>query len=99
MFGYFVRRVDKRFQLEKSMGLHSDKDGAVERLERLFSQVLIRFPCLCHASECFQVTRRLLARLFNWSFGVGWLKVRDRKAPEQLKSMWLDRCYIIGIVT
>ena len=33
-----MRRVDKRFQLERSIGLLSDKDEAVARLERLFSQ-------------------------------------------------------------
>ncbi len=42
MFGYFVRRVDNRFQLEKGLGL-LDNEGssdAVSRLERLFAQVL-----------------------------------------------------------
>ena len=39
MFGYFVRRVDKRFQLERSLGLLAGPDDAVSRLERLFSQV------------------------------------------------------------
>ena len=38
MFGYFVRRVDRRFQLERSLGmLADDKEEAVARLERLFS--------------------------------------------------------------
>ena len=38
MFGYFLRRVDKRFQLERSMGsLQLSQDDAVARLERLFS--------------------------------------------------------------
>ena len=41
MFGYFVRRVDKRFQLERSLGmLPQNQEEAVARLERLFSQVL-----------------------------------------------------------
>lgn len=40
MFGYFLRRADKRFQLSRSMGmLAEDKDDAVARLERLFSLV------------------------------------------------------------
>ncbi len=41
MFGYFVRRVDKRFQLERSLGLLNEQDtaDAVNRLERLFAQV------------------------------------------------------------
>ena len=40
MFGYFVRRVDKRFQLERSLGLlPQNQEEAVTRLERLFSQV------------------------------------------------------------
>ena len=40
MFGYFVRRVDKRFQLERSLGLlPQNQEEAVARLERLFSQV------------------------------------------------------------
>jgi hypothetical protein len=40
MFGYFVRRVDKRFQLERSLGLlEGDTSDAVQRLERLFAQV------------------------------------------------------------
>lgn len=43
MFGYFVRRVDKRFQLERSLGLLSESEtaDAVQRLERLFAQVLL----------------------------------------------------------
>ena len=41
MFGYFVRRVDKRFQLELSLGLlPQNQEEAVARLERLFSQVI-----------------------------------------------------------
>lgn len=40
MFGYFVRRVDKRFQLERSLGLlEGDNSDAVQRLERLFARV------------------------------------------------------------
>eukprot|EP01026_Neomeris_dumetosa_P009402 TRINITY_DN1317_c0_g1_i1.p1 TRINITY_DN1317_c0_g1~~TRINITY_DN1317_c0_g1_i1.p1 ORF type:complete len:309 (-),score=70.52 TRINITY_DN1317_c0_g1_i1:340-1266(-) len=44
MFGYFLRRVDRRFQLEKALGTLSlynkDKsdDDPVAKLERLFSQ-------------------------------------------------------------
>ena len=38
MFGYFVRRVDKRFQLERQLGLLQDQQAdAVARLERLFN--------------------------------------------------------------
>lgn len=38
MFGYFLRRVDKRFQLERSLGtLTEDREDAVQRLEKLFS--------------------------------------------------------------
>ena len=45
MFGYFVRRVDKRFQLERSLGmLPQNTEEAVARLERLFSQVRAHFP-------------------------------------------------------
>ena len=41
MFGYFVRRVDTRFQLEKGLGLLDEgSSDAVSRLERLFAQVL-----------------------------------------------------------
>lgn len=36
MFGYFIRRVDKRFQLEKSVGSLLDQES-VNRLERLFN--------------------------------------------------------------
>jgi hypothetical protein len=44
MFGYFVRRVDKRFQLERGLGLlEQGPSDAVSRLERLFAQV----PTLC----------------------------------------------------
>lgn len=44
LFGYFVRRVDARFQLARSMGMLSystkaGKDDAVARLEALFAQV------------------------------------------------------------
>lgn len=46
MFGYFVRRVDKRFQLERSLGmLPQNTEEAVARLERLFSQVCAHLPC------------------------------------------------------
>ena len=39
MFGYFVRRVDRRFQLESSMGmLPEQQEDPVARLERLFSE-------------------------------------------------------------
>merc|ERR1711904_17234 len=39
MFGFFLRRVDARFQLERAMGLLSDKNSdAVERLENIFGQ-------------------------------------------------------------
>jgi hypothetical protein len=38
MFGYFLRRVDKRFQLESSLGILSEPEDAVARLERLFAQ-------------------------------------------------------------
>ena len=39
MFGYFVRRVDKRFHLERSLGLLPEAaEDAVKRLERLFAQ-------------------------------------------------------------
>lgn len=36
MFGYFLSRVDQRFQLTKSLGMLPEED-AVERLERLFA--------------------------------------------------------------
>ena len=39
MFGYFLRRVDARFQLEKAMGLLNEVNSdAVERLESIFGQ-------------------------------------------------------------
>ena len=38
MFGYFIRRVDKRFQLERQLGLLDDQQAdAVARLERMFN--------------------------------------------------------------
>ena len=38
MFGYFLRRVDRRFQLDKSVGtLNASQEDAVQRLEKLFS--------------------------------------------------------------
>lgn len=38
MFGYFLRQVDARFQLEKSLGtLPPSREEAVQRLERLFA--------------------------------------------------------------
>ena len=38
MFGYFIRRVDKRFQLERQLGLRDDEQAnAVARLERMFN--------------------------------------------------------------
>ncbi len=39
MFGYFLRRVDKRFQLEKAMGTLAElPEDAVNRLNRLLAQ-------------------------------------------------------------
>ena len=41
MFGYFLRRLDSRFQLERSAGLIGEPDNkeeAISRLERLFNQ-------------------------------------------------------------
>jgi len=38
MFGYFLRRVDKRFQLDRSLGmLPESREEVVARLERLFT--------------------------------------------------------------
>lgn len=38
MFGYFVRRVDKRFQLERQLGLLEEPQAdAVARLEKMFN--------------------------------------------------------------
>ena len=40
MFGYFLRRVDTRFQLSRRMGLLAEStEDTVARLERLFAQV------------------------------------------------------------
>ncbi|KAI8106626.1 hypothetical protein M9435_001168 [Picochlorum sp. BPE23] len=40
MFGYFLRRVDSRYQLSKQVGvLPESKEDAVARLERLFASV------------------------------------------------------------
>ncbi|KAF8065452.1 UV-B-induced protein [Scenedesmus sp. PABB004] len=41
MFGYFLRRVDRRFQLEAALGVlepRASQEEAVARLERLFAQ-------------------------------------------------------------
>jgi hypothetical protein len=41
MFGYFLRRLDSRFQLERSaglLGMVDPKEDAISRLERLFNQ-------------------------------------------------------------
>ena len=39
MFGYFLRRVDARFQLERSLGtLPSSPEDSVKALERLFNR-------------------------------------------------------------
>lgn len=41
MFGYFLRRLDNRFQLERSAGLLGQPDAkeeAISRLEKLFAQ-------------------------------------------------------------
>lgn len=46
MFGYYLRRVDQRFQLAKSAGfVPEDPEDAVQRLERLFTLVCTP-PCL-----------------------------------------------------
>jgi hypothetical protein len=40
MFGYFLRRVDSRYQLSKQLGvLPESREDAVERLEKLFASV------------------------------------------------------------
>lgn len=40
MFGYYLRRVDQRFQLAQSAGfVPEDPEDAIERLERLFTLV------------------------------------------------------------
>lgn len=66
MFGYFVRRVDKRFQLAKSMGLLPEsREDTVARLERLFQQVLA--PSLSTGSD---IEGRRSTCLF--SFGQLW---------------------------
>ena len=66
MFGYFVRRVDKRFQLERSLGLlPQNQEEAVARLERLFSQVPLQAMMLRvnkttdHHSSCKMAYRSL----------------------------------------
>ena len=42
MFGYYLRRVDQRFQLAKSAGfVPEDPEDAVKKLERLFTLVCI----------------------------------------------------------
>lgn len=42
MFGYFLRRVDSRFQLAKDFGmLPDDNDQATQTLEKLFHEVFI----------------------------------------------------------
>lgn len=61
MFGYFLRRVDKRFQLEKSLGtLPIQRDEAVARLNQLFAQVgrkLNRFMCVSCAYGTLPIQR------------------------------------------
>lgn len=52
LFGYFVRRVDKRFQLERSLSKVGSPDpDAVASLERLFAQVwalsIVCRPLMC----------------------------------------------------
>lgn len=45
MFGYYLRRVDQRFQLAKSAGfVPENPEDAVQRLERLFT--LVRTPSI-----------------------------------------------------
>merc|ERR1712157_100100 len=42
MFGYFLRRVDARFQLEKSMGFLSEiNSDAIEKLEKIFNEASV----------------------------------------------------------
>jgi hypothetical protein len=74
MFGYFLRRVDKRFQLESALGLlqpPADAEEAVARLERLFAQVRAR------VGGCARVRLRLRARLSR-----GAVAVRQRSAGK-----------------
>lgn len=44
MFGYFLRKVDSRFQLERSVGVLTDIDtlDAAKKLEKLFQKVIFK---------------------------------------------------------
>jgi hypothetical protein len=55
MFGYYLRRVDQRFQLAKSAGfIPEDPEDAVQRLERLFTLVRKLAPSIqTHAAHVF----------------------------------------------
>lgn len=45
LFGYFLRRVDKRFQLERTLGtLPETRQDTVARLERLFALADAQVP-------------------------------------------------------
>mmetsp|Transcript_20304 Transcript_20304/g.60310 ORF Transcript_20304/g.60310 Transcript_20304/m.60310 type:complete len:216 (-) Transcript_20304:1186-1833(-) len=45
MFGYFLRRVDKLFQLERTLGtIEADPADAVKRLEKLFAMADAEHP-------------------------------------------------------
>lgn len=57
MFGYFLRRVDKRFQLERSIGsLPLSKDDAVARLEKLFSMAEAEEPPMKDSGKASSTT-------------------------------------------
>jgi hypothetical protein len=72
MFGYFLRRVDKRFQLAKSLGmLPEDKEDVVARLGRIFSLVSCNHSVECKLLEgegrsCFNACRRFVGEFTCW---------------------------------
>jgi hypothetical protein len=67
MFGYFLRRVDKRFQLESALGMidsQKDTEEAAARLERLFAQVCCwRLQYSCTGACVYRYTDVLLRKL------------------------------------
>ena len=66
MFGYFLRGVDKRFQLERSLGLISDADltDAASRLEKLFHEVR---ACFFEPDPFAESSRMIRRRMWNRS--------------------------------
>jgi hypothetical protein len=101
MFGYFVRRVDKRFHLERSLGLLQEApEDAVKRLERLFSQARApRGPAPARAARRARAgqRRRRAPRALPPGAWAAWrAHAVARRRPVRLRDQGEGGCQDVG---